>query len=104
MSIFVSSDQKTLIIRRIKKKSGLLKILDKAAGFPYGRPSDQHLRRFTSSHAACNRRAIQKLCFGPEKLINSTLFAAGGNNTLELISNQTAEVEFLNIIYISKFS
>ena len=25
--------------------------------------------------------------FGPEKLINSAIFAAGGNNTLELISN-----------------
>ena len=28
-----------------------------------------------------------KFRFGPEKLINYTLFAAGGNNTLELMSN-----------------
>ena len=44
------------------------------------------LRRFTSSHAACNRhcRASQSLNFGPGKLINSTLFAAGGTlHTLE---------------------
>ena len=49
----------------------------------------QRLRRFTSSHAACNRRyraAHAKLRFGPEKLINSTLFPAGDNNTLEIIS------------------
>ena len=30
---------------------------------------------------------ITNLCFGQEKLINSTLSAAGDNNTLELISN-----------------
>ena len=30
-----------------------------------------------------------KLRFGPEILFNSTLFAVGGNNTLELISNWT---------------
>ena len=35
-----------------------------------------------------------KLCFGPEKLINSILFAAGGNNTIELVSNRTAKVDF----------
>ena len=33
------------------------------------------------------RTAQLKLLVGPEKLINSTLFAAGGNNTLDLISN-----------------
>ena len=32
--------------------------------------------------------------FGPKKLINSNLFAAGYNNTLELISNWTAEFDF----------
>ena len=32
-----------------------------------------------------------KLHFGLEKLINFTLFAAGGNDTLELISNWTSE-------------
>ena len=44
------------------------------------------------SQSALSRRP--KLRFGSEKLINSTLFTAGGNNTLELISNWTAEVDF----------
>ena len=49
----------------------------------------QRLRRFTSSHAACNRRcrAAQKLRFGPEKLLNSTLFMAGYNDTVRKDTN-----------------
>ena len=39
-----------------------------------------------------------KLCFGPEKLISSFLFAGGGNNTSELISNWTAEGFIINSI------
>ena len=35
-----------------------------------------------------------KLHFGPEKLINSTVFAAGGNNILELISNWNQKLIF----------
>ena len=43
----------------------------------------------TLSHA-CLQSLLShrpKFRFGPEYLINSTLFAAGGNITLELISN-----------------
>ena len=35
-----------------------------------------------------------KLTIGSEKLIHSTLFAAGGNNTLELIYHWTEDVDF----------
>ena len=49
----------------------------------------QRLQRFTSSHAACNRRYLAAQIFSlvRKKLIHSTLFAAGGNKTLEFISN-----------------
>ena len=42
-----------------------------------------------------SRRSM--LRFGTEKLINTTLFASGGNDTLKLIGNWTAKVEFLSI-------
>ena len=48
-----------------------------------------------------------KLTIGSEKLIHSTLFAAGGNNSLELIYHWTVEVEFFFILklpIIQKFS
>ena len=41
--------------------------------------------------------ATPVLCFGLEILINSILFAAEDNNTLKLIFNRTAEVEFLDL-------
>ena len=41
-----------------------------------------------------------KLHFGPEKLIHSTsFFAAGGNNTVKLISNEPQKVIFVNLIF-----
>ena len=59
----------------------------------------QRLRCFTSYHAALQSALsrLSKLCFGQENLINSTLSAAGGSNTLALIGNWIAEVDFLSI-------
>ena len=68
MFIFVGWYRKIPIIR---KKTNL------------GKGFAQRLRRFTSSHAACNRRSrvAQRFRYlGWEKLFNSNLFEAEGNN------------------------
>ena len=68
----------------------------------------EHFKTFYTSSAPsalhfvphCLQSALSrrpKLCFDPEQLIKSTLFAAGGNKTLELTSNWTAKVYFLLI-------
>ena len=67
-SIFVGRDWKTSLIRKKNIFLGLLRISDTAAGVSL-------------------RQAAMELWFGPEKLINSNLFAAGGNNKFEMIDN-----------------
>ena len=74
MSILVSRDPKSSIIRKISILFLLLRISDTALGYPC-----------VMLAIALSRRP--KLSFGLEKLINSTLFAALGENILELISN-----------------
>ena len=80
--------------------SGLSKISHTAAGFPWGRLRWDSLSAPSALHFIphCLQFAISqslrpKLRFGTEKLINSARFAAGGN-TIELISNWTAEIYF----------
>ena len=63
--------------------SGLSRISDTAAEFPSGRLRWDSFSTFGASL----RPSLLKLRFGPEKLINSALFTAGGNYTLELINN-----------------
>ena len=99
MSIFEGCDRKP--ISKKKDFSGLSRASDTVQGF-LGALCDG-IRSAPSVHhfvRRCSQSALSgppKLRFGPEKLINSTLFEAGGNNTLELTSNLTAEVDFLLI-------
>ena len=64
--------------------------LDSGCGWTRSAPSALHFL------PRCLQSCRPKLCFGPEKLINSTIFAAGGNYTLELISNWTTAVDFFS--------
>ena len=59
-----------------------------------------------SFHPHCLQSALSpcpKLRFGPEKLINSTLLAAGGNNTSELIRNWTLKRKVYFCFEIAKW-
>ena len=88
---FIGRDLRTSIIREKKYFPDYGKYQIRWQGFleagcywTRSAPSALHfVQRCLQS--ALSRRP--KLCFGPEKLINSTVFAARGNNTLELISN-----------------
>ena len=102
MSIFIGCDRKTSIIQNL-----FFQIIE---NIRYGgRVSPEAICDGTcSAHSVlhfvprCLQSALsrrQKLRFGPEKNINSTLLVTGGNNTLELISNWTAEVVF-NFVYL----
>ena len=96
ISIFVDCDRKTLIILKnlffpiIENIRCVVKVSLIEAGCDATRLASLALHFV---HLA--RRP--ELHFDPEKLINSTLFAARDNNTLELISNETAEIDFLLI-------
>ena len=88
MSIFIYLNRETSIIR----KNLFFRIIENIRCA--GRVSLKHaamglsrrLRHFTSSHAACNRcyRAAQSFALVWKKLINSTLFAGGGNKYIRI--------------------
>ena len=105
MSIFIGHDQKTSIIRMNKIFPGLSRISDTAeryleAGCDGTRSAPLELH-FVPHCLQSAPSCPLKLRFGPKKLINSTNFVAGDNNTLALIliSNETSAVDFfVNLI------
>ena len=90
MSIFVGRYRKPSIIRIFPP--GLLKISDTTAGYPCDRLRWDSLYLSSCAFSASFRSTL--LAISAQSLINSTFFAAIGNNTLELIGNWIAEVIF----------
>ena len=94
MFIFVCRDLKNRFFNIVEKKRYCGRVFLRQAAMGLA----QRLRRFASSHAACNRRcrAAQSFALVQKKLINSTLFAAGCNDTLEFISKLTEQLYFFD--------
>ena len=92
MSIFVCRDLKNRFFQIVEKKRYCGKVFLRQAAM--GRSEAPKALRFVPRclQSALPRRP--KLRFGPEKLIDSTLFAAGCNDTLEFISNLTEQLYF----------
>ena len=91
MSIFIVSDQKTSIIHKKKKNPDNREYQIRRQGFLEagceGTLSASSVLPFVPRCLQSALSAAQSFALVRENLIYSTLFVAGGNNTLELISN-----------------